>query len=342
MSKLGIAGCGIIAEFLLDGAKRSGAELVAVCDQDTDLAAERATGTDARIYGDFDDFLADERMEAVILALPNFMHHAFGCKVLDAGKHLFCEKPMTTDVRDSLSLARKAEESGLVFQMGYMKRFNPAFGAIKELMAEIGPVYSGHVQLSLHGAGWAPAQQAHEAGSWHADRAKSGGATLTHGGSHHLDLIQYLFGPPRRAFGRVLVDASGDEYGTNVTFDTGDSVPVLLDIMLVSMQPGSAKGTDWDERIEVLGHNGRITAQGYDWQGRNRCTLEVETAQGKRHQDFDASLQWVNEFAAFQKALAGEQTVASTARDGYRVDLMLSKLRPMGRELTLIDFDYEM
>ncbi|MEN8255088.1 MAG: hypothetical protein ABFR33_06415 [Verrucomicrobiota bacterium] len=56
---------------------------------------------------------------------------------------------------------------------------------------------------------------------------------------------------------------------------------------MVSMQPGSGKGTDWDERVEVIGQKGRVTAHGFNWEGEGNCTLKVETDADTRNYDFD-------------------------------------------------------
>ena len=283
----------------------------------------------------------DPEVDVVILSVPHEHHLFYINETINAGKNLLCEKPMTIRVEDSLDLLRRAEASGRVFQMGYMKRFHPAYGAIKQLAERVGPIYSATVQLTLNGVGWQPLEAPQGGEDWRWNVATAGGGFLTHSGSHLLDLIVYLFGVPSRAYGKVLIDGSGNEYNTNVLLTCDNDIPVHLDMRYMGIEGGSSKQTPWDERVEVVGWKGRATAEGFDWQGQIPCRLRVETPEKAVDEcELDSTLQWVREFEAFQKAMAGEATLASSAADGYRVDVMLDGLRSLGPSPRLIEFDY--
>lgn len=343
MHSMGVLGCGVISQFLLDGIRRAGCGLAGVCDLDAALAAKAAETWDTEVFPDYEAMLADPGVAAIVVALPSNAHYEAVCQALSAGKHVFCEKPLATKPAESLDLQRRAAAAGLVLQTGYMKRFHPAYGGLKPLAETIGPLYGASVQLTLNGLGWTPAEQPQApGGDWRWDLKRAGGGFLTHSGSHLLDLIQYLFGTPTRAFGRVLIDGSGNEYNTNVLLTCGDGLPVHLDLRYVAIEAGSSKQTPWDERVEIVGQRGRARAEGYDWQGQTPCRLFVETPEKALEEtEHDSTEQWVGEFAAFERAMSGEATIASTGVDGYHVDVMLHQLRGLGPVPNEVSFAYE-
>src|SRR4051794_33923523 len=126
--RIGVLGCGPIAQFahLEAGAKAHGVELHALCDAAPALlerAAARYAPTAA--YASYDELLADERVEAVLVAIADQLHVAACERALAAGKHVLVEKPLGVAVEECERLRRTAASSGLLLQVGTMKRFDP-------------------------------------------------------------------------------------------------------------------------------------------------------------------------------------------------------------------------
>jgi GFO/IDH/MocA oxidoreductase family protein len=76
-------------------------------------------------YTDYDRMLADPDVDAVIVAVADQFHVAMASRALAAGKHVLVEKPMEVDVDECEALAGAVAESGLVLQVGTMRRFDP-------------------------------------------------------------------------------------------------------------------------------------------------------------------------------------------------------------------------
>ncbi|HEX6685714.1 MAG TPA: Gfo/Idh/MocA family oxidoreductase [Candidatus Limnocylindrales bacterium] len=118
-----------------------------------DLSPERREKASAvypqvNITDDLDAVLADERTTAVIVATPAASHAPLARRALDAGKHVFVEKPLALSTKDAVELAQTADDMGLVLMVGHTFEFNPAVRAMKEYVdsGEIGEVLYLHSQ----------------------------------------------------------------------------------------------------------------------------------------------------------------------------------------------------
>ena len=104
-----------------------GVKVVAACDQTAYLTDVLTKYTGLKCYDDYDQLLAGEALDAVIIATPSKLHASMVEKALNKGLHVFCEKPFVLDPADGERLAALAESKGLVNQVGYHYRFVGAF-----------------------------------------------------------------------------------------------------------------------------------------------------------------------------------------------------------------------
>lgn len=99
-----------------------------------------------------DDVVSASDIDGVALATPAETHHVLGARFLEAGKHLFVEKPLSLNVADGERLARLAAEKGLVLMVGHLLHYHPAVVRLKELVSggELGKlqyIYSTRLNL---------------------------------------------------------------------------------------------------------------------------------------------------------------------------------------------------
>ena len=338
---IGMIGCGVISECLLGGASLAGIRVSAVCDFDRGRAERAAAACGARAVLGAGDLFADSAIEAVIIALPNDAHHGSAMEALAAGKHVFCEKPLTTSAADSLALAEKARETGRVFQMGYMKRFNPAFAAVKARLEQIAPVTTASLRLTvsgdpkLEGGPGTP-------GSWHSDIQRSGGGFLVHSGSHLLDLMMFYFGRPEAVWGSLKRDVNGNEYSNSFLFRFEGGLQVALQMAQTRAQGLGYAGSVWEEIVEVNGVNGRLTARGADWMGKIPARASAHLADGDGPKDLFTywESQWAEELKAFVEGVRQGRCLGSTVEDGYRVDYILDQLKRLEAEAGPVRLEY--
>jgi UDP-2-acetamido-3-amino-2,3-dideoxy-glucuronate N-acetyltransferase len=104
------------------------------------------------LYENADAMLSNSDIDAVVVATPAITHGALIKKALEAGKHVFVEKPLCLDVEEARSLGAQAEKLGKVLMVGHLLRYHPAFLAIQHAIEEgaIGPlryIYSNRLNL---------------------------------------------------------------------------------------------------------------------------------------------------------------------------------------------------
>jgi predicted dehydrogenase len=154
MTKLGQAGLGAWGKNLARNFDEL-ADLTWLCDADearrSDFAARYPH---ARVTGEFEELLADPEVEAVMIATPVPTHYELAKLALEAGKHVFVEKPPAMRAQEMEELCELAEQSGLVLMPGHLLLYHPAVTTLKALIqaGELGDilcVYSNRQNLGV-------------------------------------------------------------------------------------------------------------------------------------------------------------------------------------------------
>jgi predicted dehydrogenase len=144
--RVGILGCGPIAQTAHFEAcrKARNVELYSICDVAEDLLVKMAAMHEPQVtYRNYDDMLADPRVEAVIVATADQFHVPICRQALAAGKHVLVEKPMGVTVESCEDLCRQVDETGLVLQVGHNRRFDPGVVfAHRFIREELGDIIS--------------------------------------------------------------------------------------------------------------------------------------------------------------------------------------------------------
>src|SRR3954462_9491268 len=150
--------------------------------------------------GDWRAVVEDPRVEVVSVTLPNAMHREVALATLEAGKHLWVEKPVGRGVEDTEAVAEAVRRAGVVSAVGFCYRFAPAVQHAHALIAagEIGDVT--HYRGVFH-ADYANRPDA--AASWRFRRADAGSGALGDLMAHVVDLTHFLAGPIGRLSGRT-------------------------------------------------------------------------------------------------------------------------------------------
>ena len=125
--------------------------LAAVCDFNGELADHLAKEHGA-ISKSFDAVLSDPSIGGVAIAAPAALHAELATSALEAGKHVFVEKPLALRVEDATKVVELAESRGLTLMVGHLLQYHPAFLAIKDrvnagLIGELQYVYSNRLNL---------------------------------------------------------------------------------------------------------------------------------------------------------------------------------------------------
>lgn len=134
--QIGLIGCGIIGHFDTDTAlKIDGVELVAVCDL-YDGRLERAKekwGKQIFTTRDYRELLARKDIDAVLICTPDHWHQKIAIDAMNAGKHVYCEKPMVQKIEQGHDIIKTQKATGKVFQVGSQRASSVAVLEAKRL-----------------------------------------------------------------------------------------------------------------------------------------------------------------------------------------------------------------
>ena len=285
--RVGVLGCGPISQFAhFDACRKArNAELYAICDRAEDLVMKMAAVHEPRVtYHDFDQMLADPRVEAVIVAAADQFHVPLCRKAIEAGKHVLVEKPLGATVEECEQLSRLVRKSNRLMQIGNMKRFDPgiAFAQrfIREEMGQLLAIKAWYCDSTyrytmtdnlqpipvLSGNALKPD------GNPKADKRRY--FLLTHG-SHLVDTARFLGGAIEAVHARVV-----EKFGAYCWFvevDFADGGIGHLDLTI-------AVRMDFHEGFQVYGEHGSVLAKTYlPWFFKSSDVECFSTRDGQYH-----------------------------------------------------------
>jgi predicted dehydrogenase len=149
------------------------------------LSREYAIG---KTYTDFERMAEDPEIDAVVNALPNYLHAPVTVTMLRAGKHVLCEKPMAMNVAEARAMVEAAQDAQRQLMIGYVWRSETHVRSLRDSIAagEIGKVLraKGHSIVAARGPSLESCRVRLEA---------AGGGALADVGSHTIDAISFLF-----------------------------------------------------------------------------------------------------------------------------------------------------
>ncbi len=193
--RFAIVGCGRIAQRHAVHINKLGA-LKAVCDIDFEKALYIASKYESIPYQNLDEMLADQKdVDVVCVCTPNGLHAEHSIKALEAGFHVLCEKPMSTNVKDGEEMIKAAEKAGRQLFIVKQNRFNPPVAAVKNAVDKglLGTIYS--IQLNCF---W-NRNAGYYKDSWKGTNDLDGGTLFTQF-SHFIDVLYWIVGDVKRVF----------------------------------------------------------------------------------------------------------------------------------------------
>lgn len=287
-----IVGPGYIGAIHIEALRRVGGEAALLVGRPgSDLAGRAAALRVPRFSGSIEEALDDPSIDVVHICTPNGLHYPMAAAVLARGKHLVCEKPLTTSAVEAARLVRLAREHGVVAGTAYCYRFYPLVRQMRDLVAEgaIGPV---HALRGLYLAD----ELLHDAYSLYRFAPEVAGLSLAMAdvGIHWCDLAEHVSG---RRIERVLADAqtvvparvwrrgaagAGSPPPGAGAGDDAFAVPIAAEdaLNLLLHFEGGARGSLSVSQVSA-GHKNWITlsvdgaAGGLDWNQEQPNTLTV-------------------------------------------------------------------
>ncbi len=151
-------------------------------------AAAYCTGNGIQLGDDYGAVLADEAIDAVVLATPHTQHHDQIIRAAEAGKHVFTEKPFCMNRADAESAVAACRTAGIVIGLGHNKRFCDNTMELKRM------IEAGELGALMHVESNFSADLTGTAATWRDSRAESPAGGMTSLGIHAVDSIIHLCG----------------------------------------------------------------------------------------------------------------------------------------------------
>jgi myo-inositol 2-dehydrogenase / D-chiro-inositol 1-dehydrogenase len=235
--KVGIIGAGFIAGVhagILSSDER--VELVAIHDVVPECSDRIARLTGASIAGSADEVI--DKCDAIYITTPNTKHVELAIAATAANKHVFCEKPLATNVADARLVVEKSAAGKGIFQVGHNRRFAPVYATLKQMLSSNG-AHSAHIKMN-RGELLKPV--------WTGDASVTGGF-LFETTIHMFDMVRFLFGEVESliAIGSTHEYPEVDDFSVLLKFTNGMHATLA-----------SSSDASWlfpFERVEVFCHH---------------------------------------------------------------------------------------
>ncbi len=248
--RIGVIGAGRIGKIHAENLTRRipGATVVAIADPA--LEAARETAERLRIplaMADHHEILSDPEVDAVVICSSTNTHASIICEAAQAGKHIFCEKPISYDlaqIDESLSAVNKA---GVKLQVGFNRRFDPSFRNVREMVAA-GKIGEPHI---IHITSRDPAPPPIE-------YIKVSGGIFFDMTIHDFDMARYLIGSEVEEIfvaGAVRVDPNIGQVGD---IDTAVITLRFRNGTIGTIDNSRKAVYGYDQRVEVFGSEGMV------------------------------------------------------------------------------------
>jgi predicted dehydrogenase len=268
-----------------------------------DIARGRAVAETlgiGKVYGSYEELLADPAIEAIYNPLPNHLHVPLTIQALEAGKHVLCEKPISVTVAEAERLAEVARRTGKLVAEAFMVRHHPQWVRAREIVrsGRLGEVRAIQTAFSYFNDDPANIR----------NQADIGGGGLYDIGCYAIATARYIFeADPTRA--AALIDHD-PKLGTDrltsglLAFPGGRQLAFTCSTQLVPYQ-----------RVQILGTKGRVEVQiPFNAPADSATTLFVDDGSDLAggtilRETVPACDQYTLQGDAFSRAVLGEETL---------------------------------
>lgn len=269
-----ILGCGGYAGYHARRlAEHPDVRLTALCDLHESIVGDFVdqhlpSADPPRIFTDLAQMLADAKPHAILIATPHTLHFAHASTALDAGCHVYLEKPMVTRAADARKLAAKVKQTNRTLVVGYNTPCTPEFAYLRHTIENphsptgLGELQLVNAYLSQNWRHWTT-------GKWRQEPTLAGGGFAYDTGAHVLASLCYSINQPV-ADVFALIDTRGTKVDINSVITVRFTTGVLANLTFAGDCPSDAC------RMHYLFAGGRIEIDG--WYGHH---IDIHNAFGR-------------------------------------------------------------
>jgi predicted dehydrogenase len=306
--KIGIIGAGFMGSTHAAGWSHSQAEIVGIVAKPEEEAAQQlAQKYGAQVFDRLEDVLPE--IDVVDICTPTHLHYEMARQAAQAGKHIFCEKPLTRTLEESQKLIAVCKNAGVKISVGHVVRFFPEYIQAKALVdrGQIGQL--GVIRLSRETFCPKKAED-----NWFVDFEKSGGVILDLM-VHDFDYARWLAGEVESVYARNILSAN-----PNAQIDHA--------LVILTHKNGTISHIEgswaypppmFRTRFEISGSQGMLD---HDSQATTPINLHMHQQDDGKTPDIPTPTSpisedpWTTQIKAFYRALIGDSPLPVPAEDG--------------------------
>jgi len=219
--RVGVLGTGVIVKdyHLPVLLKNDRAEVIALGNKHPDSLYRLADEFNIKTtYTDFETMAHDQDIDAVVIGLPNYLHAPVTIRMLEAGKHVLCEKPMAMSAAEAETMQHTAASTGRILMIAHMWRFDQEIRWLRAVIDSgvLGTIFKVKAQAVALGT-LLPARN-----SWFWEKTYAGGGSFADIGIHVIDLISFLFHDSIRP--RTVFAQAGNYFQAASVEDTANAI----------------------------------------------------------------------------------------------------------------------
>lgn len=323
-TRVAVVGCGSVAmEYIPHLQASEYVECLAVCDSLPNRAHDYAEKYGIpQFYTDIDQLLKELEFDLLVNLTSMPFHGSINRKALMAGRNVWCEKPIATDLPTAEEIVRLADEKKLGLWGAPNVVTSDAFRFMNQQIqcGAIGKACVGHGIYGWSGPDW---------GAWFYQK---GGGSLFDLGVYNITTLTGLLGPAKS-----VVAMSGAAVpvrqinGQKITVEADDNTALILDhgaSVFSVIQTGfvyKKQREDWT--VQIIGTNGAVTMGGYDW---DPCGVQLSTGDRdwERHCEGEPNYHWAGGATYIAECMAGgKKPMIQGAHAVHVLDIMISALK---------------
>jgi myo-inositol 2-dehydrogenase / D-chiro-inositol 1-dehydrogenase len=341
---VGVIGSGFIANIHVDGLHHvKEADVVAVASKTPGKAAKFAGERNIpNAYEDYRELLKRDDVQAVTIAVPNYMHEELVVAAAQAGKHIMCEKPFARTLQEGQRMLDAVKAAGVSLVYGEMLCFAPKYVRAKRLVDEgaLGKVFLVK-QSEEHDGPHSP---------WFWDVRLSGGGVLLDMGCHSIEFARWILNRPQvksvTAHMGTFVHqgrTQGEDHSVCIVEFEGGAMAVL--------ENSWAKTGGIDDRCEIYGTTGNTRADlihgnalvTHSKTGYGYAVEKADTTQGWTFTGFEEEWNYgfPQEMQHFVNVVLGKEQPIETGEDGMEVLKVIYAAYQSAGEGRRIEWPYE-
>ncbi|SHG50174.1 Gfo/Idh/MocA family protein [Ornithinibacillus halophilus] len=308
---IGIIGLGAIGERLLrQFHTHPSTNIVAISDVNEQRMIEmKELVSEVNLYNNYKDLIANEEVELVYVAVPPKFHYSIALDVLNAGKHILCEKPLANSLEEAIEMKEKAEAAGVVNAINFPLPYSNPVNTLSNLIQkdEIGKLR--RIELTMKFPEWPRSWQQNE---WIARREQGG--FIREITPHFIQLTQQLFGKVGnvQTFVEYPENEKNCETGVIARLQLEAGTPILVNGL-------SGVGQKEELSYKMIGENGVLSL--VNWGQLTYTTMEKENETIAIRDNEQPGL--IDELI---NAVSGKPSKLITFKEGYEVQRILEGL----------------